>query len=109
MFRQRSWEIEQYLLEKPAPIHSFYRLERFDSPYYSWLHPAKTMTKIYATNGIHKFAMMDQGLSLPAAFEEAFTQCTNLVSDIRKGTKLPEYITMGEFYCAEGAVKEACY
>jgi hypothetical protein len=39
-FHQRAWEVEQYLLDSGRTIHSFYRLDRFDTPYYSWLHPA---------------------------------------------------------------------
>ena len=39
LFHQRAWEVEQYLIDTNRTIHSFYRLDRFDTPYYSWLHP----------------------------------------------------------------------
>jgi len=104
MFHQRSWEVEQYLLETGRPIHSFYRLDRFDTPYYSWLHPAPgtPRTKIYAANRNPKFALLEQGQSLPSAFEGEITLCTKLVSEIRSGVMRPEYITMQEFDCDDG-------
>ena len=59
LIHQRSWEVEDYLISKNEPIHSFYRLDRFDTPYYSWLHGQDT--KIYAAPRNPKFAGLEFG------------------------------------------------
>jgi len=58
LFHQRAWEVEQYILDTERPVHSFYRLDRFDTPYYSWLHPIPGQPRviIYAAKREPKFA-----------------------------------------------------
>jgi hypothetical protein len=87
------------------PIHSYYRLDRFEAPYYSWLHPqhGEPRTKIYAANHNRKFSLMDLGLNLPSTFDSTLTLCTKLVSDIKNERLRPEYIAMPQWYdCEDG-------
>jgi GPI mannosyltransferase 3 len=88
----RSWEIEDYLISKHEPVHSFYRLNRFDTPYYSWFHGQNTT--IYSAPRNPKFAKLEFGSSLPMAFEGEMTLCTDMIGKIQTDYFLPEYITI---------------
>ena len=87
----RSWQVPEYLVDKGGQIDSFYPINRYDCPYYSWFHGFNT--KIYQQSRTPKFAMLAQGYPLPLSHGDDVTACNLMIYEIGAGKILPQYIT----------------
>ena len=81
---QRAWEVNADLNNKAEYVHSFYSLERFDAPYYSWTHKMdqKEKTKIYLAQRNPSFARIAFGNPLAMAHEGEYSLCLEMIDDI---------------------------
>ena len=50
-YHSRDWEVENYLTHvKKEPVHSFYTMDRYSCPHYSWFHGSDTKISLVNLN-----------------------------------------------------------
>ena len=78
-FHFRNWEAPNYVtrVQTHGPPHSFYSMDRFGAPYYSWFH--NTGTEVLLSSMNPQFAKMEFGYALPMSYPDHSLLCSELV------------------------------